>query len=412
MNLYEMALVQFDRAARQLNLNDGLYRVMRSPKRELAVTFPVLRDNGKITVYHGYRVHHSTVRGPSNGGIRYHPAVTIEGVRALAMWMTWKTAVMNLPFGGASGGVACDPHKLSRRELEHLTRRYATEIEVLIGPESDIPGPDNGTDEQVMAWIMDTYSMHKGYAMPAIVTGKPVEIGGTAGRRESTGLGMAVCTTEAMKHFGIEAAGATAAVQGFGHVGQTAAKSLRDAGLKIIAASDTHGSIFSQAGLNVEQLIAHKKNTGSVAGFLHAESISNGELLELKCDVLAPCAYEMQITKDNAANIQARIVAEGANGPTTPEADDILHAHGVHIIPDILCNSAGVTVSYFEWVQDLQHFFWDGDEVARRLRKLIGRAFAEVFELREKHKVDMRTAAQMLAIGRVSEALHTRGIYP
>ena len=412
MNLYDMALVQFDRAARKLNLSDGIYRVMRSPKRELAVTFPVQRDDGKISVFNGYRVHHSTVRGPSKGGIRYHPAVTIEEVRALAMWMTWKTAVMGLPFGGAAGGVACDPHKLSRRELEHLTRRYATEIEILISPEGDIPGPDNGTDERVMAWIMDTYSMHKGFAVPAIVTGKPVEIGGTEGRRESTGLGMSVCTIEAMKHFGIESAGATVAIQGFGHVGQTAAVSMRNAGMKIIAASDTHGAIYCEAGLNVEQLIAHKKSNGSVSGFLHSESISNEELLELKCDVLAPCAYEMQITKENAADIRAKIVAEGANGPTTPEADDILHAHGIHIIPDILCNSAGVTVSYFEWVQDLQHFFWEGDDVGRRLQKLIGHAFAEVFELRQKHKVDMRTAAQMLAIGRVAEALSMRGIYP
>lgn len=412
MNLYDMALVQYDRAARQLNLADGIYRVMRYPKRELAVSFPVARDDGSVTVFRGYRVHHSTVRGPSKGGIRYHPDVTSEEVRALAMWMTWKCAVMNLPFGGAAGGVACDPHALSRKELEHLTRRYATEIEPLISPEGDIAGPDNGTDSQIMAWIMDTYSMHKGFAQTAIVTGKPVEIGGSELRGESTGLGMAICVREAMQRFSIPIDGATVAIQGFGHVGRTSAASLRDAGMKIIAVSDSKGAIYSSAGLDVAQLSAHKKQTGQVAGFLHSETISNTELLELPCDVLAPCAFEAQITRDNAAKVRARIVAEGANGPTTPEADDILHAHGIHIVPDILCNSAGVTVSYFEWVQDLQHFFWDRDEITRRLQTLISHAFGQVFDLRQQHKVDMRTAAQMLAVGRVADALQMRGIYP
>ncbi len=412
MNLYDMALVQFDRAARKLNLSDGLYRVMRSPKRELAVTFPVERDDHSLTIFHGYRVHHSTIRGPSKGGIRYHPSVTIEEVRALAMWMTWKTAVMNLPFGGAAGGVACDPNALSKRELEHLTRRYATEIEILISPEGDIPGPDNGTDERVMAWIMDTYSMHKGFSTPAIVTGKPVEIGGTEGRREATGLGMSICTTEAMKRFEMNPEGATVAIQGFGHVGQAAAEAMRAAGMKIIAVSDTKGGIYCKDGLDVAALIAHKDSGGAVNDFPNSDAISDAELLQLKCDVLVPCAYEMQITKDNAAKVQARIIAEGANGPTTPEADDILHANNIHIVPDILCNSAGVTVSYFEWVQDLQHFFWNTSEVAVRLQKLVSTAFAQVFEIRLKNKVDFRTAAQMLAIKRVSDALSTRGIYP
>jgi glutamate dehydrogenase (NAD(P)+) len=412
MNLFEMALIQFDRAARQLNLSDGIYRVLRTPKRELAVTFPIQRDDNSITVFHGYRVHHSTVRGPSKGGIRYHPDVTIDEVRALAMWMTWKCAVMNIPFGGAAGAVNCDPDRMSRRELERLTRRYATEIEILISPESDIPGPDNGTNAQVMAWIMDTYSMHKGYSSPAVVTGKPVEIGGTEGRSDAAGLGLSICTVQAMKRFNIQIEGATAAVQGLGQVGQAAAKCLSAMGLKIIALSDSKSGVYRSSGLDIAALIAHKEQTGSVEGFADSEVIPNAELLALQCDVLAPCAFEMQITRENASRVHARIVAEGANGPTTPEADDILHAHGIHIVPDILCNSAGVTASYFEWVQDLQHFFWDRDEITRRLEKLIAHAFDEVYILRQAHKVDMRTAAQMLAVQRVADALHIRGIYP
>ncbi len=412
MNLYDMALVQFERAARQLNLAEGIYEVMRYPKRELAVNFPVRMDDGTVRVFEGFRVHHSTVRGPSKGGIRYHPDVTVEGVRALAMWMTWKCAVVNIPFGGAAGGVACDPHKLSRNELEHLTRRYATEIEILISPEGDIPAPDNGTDAQVMAWIMDTYSMHKGYSATAVVTGKPVEIGGSELRGESTGLGMAICVREAMRRFEIPIEGATVAIQGFGHVGSTAARYFRSAGMKIVAVADSHGGIYREAGLDVDQLIEHKRRTGHVADFPDTDKISNAELLALKCDVLAPCAYEMQITRENAAQVRAILVAEGANGPTTPEADDILHENGVHIVPDILCNSAGVTVSYFEWVQDLQHFFWDVGEITKRLEKVIEHAFGEVFALRQQHQVDMRTAAQMLAVKRVSDALVTRGIYP
>jgi glutamate dehydrogenase (NAD(P)+) len=412
MNLYDMAQIQFDRAARQLHLSDGIYRVMRTPKRELAVTFPILRDDNKITVFHGYRVHHNTVRGPSKGGIRYHPDVTIEDVRALAMWMTWKCAVMNIPFGGAAGAVNCDPDQMSRRELEHLTRRYATEIEILISPEGDIPGPDNGTNEQVMAWIMDTYSMHKGYSAPAVVTGKPVEIGGTEGRTDAAGLGLSVCTAQALKRFNIQSEGATAGVQGFGYVGQASARCLAAMGVKIIAVSDSSGGVYRSSGLAVDSLVAHKERTGSVKGFPDSEVISNEELLALQCDVLAPCAFEMQITGENATRVRARIVSEGANGPTTPEADDILHANGIHIVPDILCNSAGVTISYFEWVQDLQHFFWDRDDITRRLEKLIAHAFDEVYALRQAHKVDMRTAAQMMAVQRVADALRIRGIYP
>jgi len=412
MNLFEMALIQFDRAASQLNLSDGIYRVMRTSKRELAVTFPVQRDDNKVTVFHGYRVHHSTVRGPSKGGIRYHPDVTIEEVRALAMWMTWKCAVMNIPFGGAAGAVDCDPDHMSRRELERLTRRYATEIEILIGPESDIPGPDNGTNAQVMAWIMDTYSMHKGYSAPAVVSGKPVEIGGTEGRSDAAGLGLSICTAQAMQRFDIPVEGATVAVQGFGYVGQASAGCLSALGMKIVAVSDSSSGVYRSSGLDIDALVAHKEKSGWVADFVDSEVVSNDELLALKCDVLAPCAYEMQITGENAPRVRARIVSEGANGPTTPDADDILHAHGIHIVPDILCNSAGVTASYFEWVQDLQHFFWDREDITRRLEKLIAHAFDEVYALRQSHKVDMRTAAQMLAVQRVADALHIRGIYP
>jgi glutamate dehydrogenase (NAD(P)+) len=412
MNLYEMALLQYEKAAHQLNLSAGVYEVMRYTKRELSVAFPVRMEDGSTRIFEGHRIHHNTVRGPSKGGIRYHPNVTVDEIRALAMWMTWKCALMNLPFGGAAGGVACDPHRLLPSELERLTRRYASEIEILISPEGDIPGPDNGTNERVMAWIMDTYSMHKGYSAPAVVTGKPIEIGGTAGRSESTGLGIAICARELMKRFDLPIEGATVAIQGFGHVGRAAARALRNLGMKIIAVSDSQSALYHPDGLNIEQLIAHKKQTGQLTGFLRAEAITNDELLALKCDVLAPCAYEMQITAENASRTQARIVVEGANGPTTPEADDILHANGIHIVPDILCNSAGVTVSYFEWVQDLQHFFWDSGEILRRLEDVVMRAFNEVFATRQQHNVDTRTAAQMVAVKRVADALLTRGIYP
>ncbi len=412
MNLFDMAQAQFERAAYQLNLSEGIYEVIRHPKRELSVNFPVKLDDGTVRIFTGHRVHHSTVRGPSKGGIRYHPEVTIEEVRALAMWMTWKTAVMNIPFGGAAGGVACDPNKLSANVLEHLTRRYATEIEVLISPEGDIPAPDNGTNEQIMAWIMDTYSMHKGYSAPAVVTGKPVEIGGSEGRSESTGIGMTVCTVEAMKRHHVPVQGATAAVQGFGHVGRTTSKYLSEAGVKIIAVSDSQGGVYHSTGLDIEKLSEHKKHSGYVKGFPDSEAIANAELLELKCDVLAPCAYEMQITRENAPHVKAHIIAEGANGPTTPEADDILNQNGVFVIPDILCNAAGVTVSYFEWVQDLQNFFWGQEEIIQKVKQMMLRAFNEVHALCTQQQVDMRTAAQMVAVRRVSDALVTRGIYP
>ncbi len=412
MSLYDMALKQFERAARQLNLNEGIYEVMRHPKRELSVNFPVKMDNGTVKVFEGHRVHHSTIRGPSKGGIRYHPSVDIDEVRALAMWMTWKCAVMDIPFGGAAGGVACDPDKLTRNELEHLTRRYATEMEILMSPEGDIPAPDNGTDEQVMAWIMDTYSMHKGYSAPAVVTGKPVEIGGSEGRNESTGLGMTICVLEAMQRQNMRIEGATAAIQGYGHVGRTTALFLNDAGIKVVAISDTSGGMYNPNGLDVVKLRAVKKSGTSVEEFGDGDKVTNAELLELPVTVLAPCAYEQQITKDNAARVQAHIIAEGANGPTTPDADDILNDKGVFLLPDILANAAGVTVSYFEWVQDLQNFFWGPEEVKDKAGQMMRRAFESVYANYEQHRVDMRTAAQMVAVKRVADALRIRGIYP
>ena len=411
-SLYDMALVQYDRAARKLNLSEGIYQVMRNPKRELSVNFPVRMDDGSVTVFEGHRVHHSTIRGPSKGGIRYHPSVNIDEIRALAMWMTWKCAVVDIPFGGAAGGVTCDPDKLSRNELEHLTRRYATEMEILMSPEGDIPAPDNGTDEQVMAWIMDTYSMHKGYSSPAVVTGKPVEIGGSEGRRESTGLGMSICVREALQRQNIALEGATAAIQGYGHVGRMTAKFLNEAGVKVVALSDTSGGIYNPKGLDVVKLRAEKKSGTPVEEFSDGDKITNAELLELPVTVLAPCAYERQITQDNAPRVQARIVAEGANGPTTPEADDILDDKGVFLVPDVLANAAGVTVSYFEWVQDLQNFFWGLEEVSQKVSLMMTRAFNAVYANYEQYRVDMRTAAQMLAVKRVGDALKTRGIYP
>ena len=412
MNLYDMALAQFDRAARQLNLSEGIYQVMRHPKREISVNFPVRMEDGTVRVFEGHRVHHSTIRGPSKGGIRYHPSVTIDEVRALAMWMTWKCAVVDIPFGGAAGGVACDPDLLTRSELERLTRRYATEMEILMSPEGDIPAPDNGTDEQVMAWIMDTYSMHKGYASPAVVTGKPVEIGGSELRRESTGLGMSICVSEAMRRHNIPIEGATAAVQGYGHVGRMTAKYLDEAGIKVVALSDSSGGIYNPRGLDVVKLRQEKKSGTPVEEFSDGDKVSNTELLELPVTVLAPCAYEIQITEDNAPHIKARIIAEGANGPTTPEADDILDDQGVFLIPDVLANAAGVTVSYFEWVQDLQNFFWGREEVSQKVIEMMKQSFDSVYALCEQHGVDMRTAAQMLAVKRVADALRIRGIYP
>jgi len=395
-----------------LNLKRGIAEYLRYPKRELTVNFPVKMDSGDIRIFTGYRVHHSTVRGPTKGGIRYHQDVTLDEVRALAMWMTWKCSLMNLPYGGAKGGVVVDPKTLTIHELEHLTRRYATEISVLMSPAGDVPAPDVGTTPQVMAWIMDTYSMHEGHSKPAVVTGKPIEVGGSHGRIEATGRGVIFTVREALRALGIQAKDATVAVQGFGNVGSIAAKAAHELKCKVIAVTDVMGGIHNPVGLDLPALFQHVRDTGAVVGFPGSSPISNAELLALKCDVLIPAALENQITSQNADQVQARIVAEGANGPTTPEADDILNGKGIFIIPDILCNAGGVTVSYFEWVQGLQFFFWSDEEIGRQLERLMVNAFDAVISEAKQRGIDNRTAAQVLAIDRVAQALMIRGIYP
>jgi len=407
-----MALRQFDNAIKYLELKRGIIEYLRYPKRELTVNFPVKMDNGSVKIFTGYRVHHNTVLGPTKGGIRYHPDVTLDEVRALAMWMTWKCAVVGLPYGGAKGGVICDPKKLSLQELENLTRRYAAEISLMMGPESDIPAPDVGTNPQVMAWIMDTYSMHKGYSVPAVVTGKPISIGGSLGRLEATGRGVMITACEACKHLGIPIEGATVVVQGYGNVGTASAYLLHDQGCKVIAVSDSKGGIYSPKGFDPRDVLPYKRETGSVVGYPDTETITNEELLELPCDILVPSALENQITVDNADRIQAKVVAEGANGPTTPDADVILHDKGILIVPDILANAGGVTVSYFEWVQGLQSFFWSEEEINQKLERIMSKSFKEVLEASRLKGIDMRTAAMVRAILVVAEALVVRGIYP
>ncbi len=410
---YEIAVAQYDKAAAYLDLEPGVREMLRHTRRELTVNFPVRMDDGSERIFTGYRVHHSTTRGPSKGGIRYHPDVTLDEMRAMAMWMTWKCAVVGIPFGGAKGGVACDPSGFSRRELENLTRRYASEIAILMSPEGDIPAPDVNTDGQVMAWIMDTYSMRRGYSTPAVVTGKPVEIGGSLGRAEATGRGVMFCALEAMKHVGIPVEGATVAVQGFGKVGAPAAYLLQDHGCRIVAIADILGGIYNPKGLDVRDVLHYAREHGnSVAGYPKADSLTNVELFELEVDVLAPCALENAITAANAPRIRAKIVAEGANGPTTPEADEILYDKGIFVVPDVLANAGGVTVSYFEWVQGLQYFFWSERDINTQLREVMVRSFEDVLRIAEEKKVDMRVAAYILAIDRVARAHQLRGTYP
>ncbi len=409
---YETALRQFDTAVRHLDLQPGIADYLRVPKREITVNFPVEMEDKSVRVFTGYRVHHNTALGPTKGGIRYHPETTLDEVRALAMWMTWKCAVVGIPYGGAKGGVVCDPKKLSVRELEKLTRRYATEISVLMSPQGDIPAPDVGTGEREMAWIMDTYSMHHGYSVPAVVTGKPVAIGGSLGRADATGRGVVITMLEALKRKNIAIEDTRVVVQGFGKVGSPAAYLAQERGAKVIAVSDVNGGVVSPHGLDLTALRAHVLTHGSVTNFPHAEPITNTDLLELDCEVLMPCAMENQITALNADRVRAKIVAEGANGPLTPEADEILQEKGVFVIPDILCNAGGVTVSYFEWVQDLQSFFWVEDEINERLRQIMVRSFNHILHVAHEKKIDMRTAAQVLAIQRVAEAVQLRGIYP
>jgi len=411
-NPYEMAQRQFDNAARYLDLKAGIKAKLRVPKREVTVNFPVKMDDGSIQIFTGHRVQHNLSRGPAKGGIRYHPDVTLDEVRALAMWMTWKCAVVNIPYGGAKGGVVCNPKVMSERELERLTRRFTSEIIMFIGPESDIPAPDVNTDAQTMAWIMDTYSMTKGYSVPAVVTGKPVEIGGSLGRKEATGRGVMFTTREALKYLGMPIEGTRVAVQGFGNVGAIGAQLLQELGCTVIAASDTRGGIYNPKGLNVEDVMCHKRETGTVVGYPGTDTVTNKELLELDCEVLVPAALENEITQATADRVKARIIAEGANGPTTPEADDILFDKGAFVVPDILANAGGVTVSYFEWVQGLQNFFWSEDEVNKNLEKIMVKAFEDVLAISQRREVNMRIAAYILAIDRVATATMLRGIYP
>ncbi len=413
LNPFEVAQEQIDRAGKKLNLDADLLELLKHPKRELHVNFPVRMDDGHVKVFTGYRVQYNDARGPFKGGIRYHWNVSIDEVRALACWMTWKCAVMDIPYGGAKGGIICNPKEMSKAENERMTRRYASEISVIIGPEKDIPAPDVYTDGQTMSWIMDTISMHKGFTVSGVVTGKPIPIGGSLGRDEATARGAVYTTREAAKRLKLNLKGATVAVQGFGNAGYHYARLMQDEyGAKIVAVSDSQGGIFSEKGFDPKEVMKHKEKTGSVIGFPGTKKITNAELLELAVDILSPAALENQITSENAPRIKAKISAECANGPTTPEADDILYKNGVLVIPDILANGGGVTVSYFEWVQDLANFFWTKPEVDAKLEGVMVRAFDAVWKMHEDKKCDMRQAAYMVAINRVAEAYKWRGIYP
>ena len=412
LNPWHIAQRQFDLAADKLNLDEGLRRVLREPRRELTVHFPVKMDDGSVQVFTGYRVQHNLGRGPAKGGIRYHQDVGIDEVRALAMWMTWKCAVVGIPFGGGKGGVIVDPKKLSKKELEGLSRRFFTEIEVLIGPERDIPAPDVNTNSQVMAWFMDTYSMHVGYTVPGVVTGKPISLGGSEGRNEATGRGCVYTIVEAAAHLGMDITKSTAAVQGFGNAGSIAAQLIAEEGATVVAVSDSTAGIRNMAGLDINRVIAWKAEHGTVRGFPGSEEISQVELLQTQCDILIPAALENQITVHVAENIKAKIVAEAANGPTTPDADIVLYNRGVFLIPDILCNAGGVTVSYFEWVQDLNRDHWTETAVNQKLKVIMVRAFHEVLDKAQAEQVNMRTGAYLQAVQRVADATAMRGLYP
>ena len=412
LNPFEIAQRQFDTAAEKMGLDDGMREVLRNPKRQLLVSVPTVMDDGTVRVFTGYRVQHNIARGPAKGGIRYHPGVTLDEVKALAAWMTWKCATVNVPYGGGKGGVTCDPKRMSRGELERMTRRYASEISIIIGPDRDIPAPDVYTDSQTMAWIMDTYSMTQGHSSLGVVTGKPLTLGGSAGRNEATARGALFCIREACAVIKKPLKGATVAIQGYGNAGAIAARLLHADGARVVAVSDSKGGAYSSKGLDPAQVADHKDKSGSVAGFKGAERITNEELLEVKCDVLVPAALENQVTQKNANRVRARIVAEAANGPTTPGADRVLREHGVFVIPDILCNAGGVTVSYFEWAQNMQGYFWDETQVNRELERFMKRAFQEVHQTAQRYKSDMRTAAYMLAVGRVAEATRVRGLFP
>lgn len=411
-NAYALALENFDAAAEALNLDHDTREMIKYPERVLTVSVPIRMDDGRIHRFEAYRVQHSSVRGPAKGGLRYHPQVTLDEVKALATWMTWKCAVVNIPFGGAKGGVTCDPKHMSQRELERLTRRYTSAILPLIGPEQDIPAPDVYTNPQTMAWIMDTYSMTKGYAIPGVVTGKPISLGGSLGRNEATGRGVFYTIESSCAHLGIPLRGAKVVVQGFGNAGSVAAQLLHQAGAVVIAVSDSTGCIYNPRGLDIPEVIHLKALTGKVQAFPESEAITPDELLALPCDILVPAALENAVHAGNAASVRARIIAEAANGPLTPAADRILEEKGAFIIPDILCNAGGVTVSYFEWVQDEQHLFWEAQDIYNRLQRVMKTAFQDVLKIHTGAKVPMRIAANMLGIGRVAEAVQIRGIYP
>jgi glutamate dehydrogenase (NAD(P)+) len=410
-NPFESMMERFDRAAKLLDLNPDLYAVMRVPNRELKVYIPVRMDSGRIQIFEGYRVQHNFARGPAKGGIRYAPDVTIEEVRALAAWMTWKCAVVNVPFGGGKGGVVCDPQQMSIGELERMTRRYAAELIDFIGPEKDVPAPDMNTNEQTMAWIMDTYSMHARHTVNAVVTGKPVDLGGSKGRREATGRGILFVVNEAIKRFGITPPQTRVVVQGSGNVGGIGAQLMHEAGYKVVAISDVNGGIYNPAGIDIPAALKHLSTTRSFEEFPGVERVSNKGLLELECDVLVPAATENQITSENADRVKCKILAEGANGPTTAAADKILHEKGIFVIPDILANAGGVTVSYFEWVQDRMGYFWKEEVVNERLQDIMVASFNELVKYADRHSVDTRTAAYMLAIDRVAYDTRMRGIY-
>jgi glutamate dehydrogenase (NAD(P)+) len=411
-SIFAAMLQEFDGAARILNLEPGIWKILTSPKRQITVACPIQMDNGEIEVFTGYRVQYNITLGPAKGGIRFHPDVSLDEVTALAAWMTWKCAVAHIPFGGGKGGVICDPTKMSKREIEALTRRYIAEIIDSIGPEKDVPAPDVNTDAQIMAWVMDTYSMHVGHTATAVVTGKPVEMGGSLGRREATGRGVMIATRESAKHVGFNIKGATVAVQGFGNVGSISAQLLdSEVGAKIVAVADWKGGVHNANGLDVPKLIAYAAEHKTVAGFSGADPLTNDELFKLDVDVLIPAALENQITMNNAPSIKAKVVIEGANGPTTPDAHQHLHDRGIFIVPDILANSAGVTTSYFEWVQDRYGYFWTEKEVNERLEAKMCEAFEAVLKTSLKYTVDMRTAAYIVAINRVAIVTRMRGMY-
>ncbi len=411
LNPFEEMVQRFNIAAEKLKLDDGLYQVMLTPDREIGVAIPVMMDNGSLKVFKGYRVQHSLARGPAKGGIRYAPDVTLDEVRALAAWMTWKCAVVNLPFGGAKGGIICDPKALSNAELEKLTRRYTASLMDVLGPDRDVPAPDVNTDEKIMAWIMDTYSMHARHTVTGCVTGKPLDLGGSVGRREATGRGCKIVCDRAISRFGMKRENTRVIIQGFGNVGSMAAHILYGAGYSVIGVSDVHGGIINTLGINITKLMAHVLEAKTVVGFPDAEPISGDDLLVQPCDILLPAATENQITHENADRIQARIICEGANGPTTAQADEILFDKKVFIIPDILANAGGVTVSYFEWVQDRQGYFWNLKTVNERLEEIMVNSFDTVASYADRHNVNMRIAAYMLAIDRVAFTIRERGIY-